>query len=253
VLPAVLSSGSGAHHERTVGHSHLLATAAGLRGASASKREHIMNTRSIQLRHAVVLAFCVACSVLATREASADAKLVPATVCQPLNQISQSTQENPDAVLARLTNIRYSYNGRVLNQSATDRYSVVCPILRDNLARRLNWIRVLYADQFPDPPMPSPDHREALECEVRAAHGLAEFASDSEPASTLDGFDVAGPLPGTGSGFFQFHLLDDVQSGADANNPNSIYHFSHYTLVCHIPPRSGNLFSWIAGIMIDEP
>jgi len=46
----------------------------------------------------------------------------------------------------------------------------------------------------------------------------------------------------------------DVGSADDANNPIFVYDFSHYTLVCQIPPRVGhNTFSWIAGIMIDEP
>ena len=214
---------------------------------------------SARLRHAVMLALWVAGSALMPRDASADAKLVPATVCQPLVQISQSSQENPDDVLERITNIRYSYNGRVLNQSATKRLGVVCPVLRDNLARRLDWIRVIYSDGFPDVGGPSEDRHEVLECEVRAANGLATVASDREPANTQasasnpNPFDVPGLAAGTGSGHFQFWGLDEVESNDNVDNPLSVYNVSHYTLICLIPPRFGNEFSWIAGIMISEP
>jgi hypothetical protein len=96
-----------------------------------------------------------------------------------------------------------------------------------------------------------------LQCEVRVAAGLAENVSDKQRCESNTKecpFDV-DTGGGTGSGYWQFKELDNVSSADDANNPNSVYRFSHYTLVCQIPPRDDHTgaFSWIAGIMIDEP
>ena len=223
-----------------------------------------MKVSAARLSQIPQLALLVAGSTLMASEASADGKLVPATVCQPLVQINTNPLATEAAILAdqadaveRIANIRYSVNGRVLNQSSTTRFGVVCPIVRDNLKQPLNWIRVLCADNHLDPPMPSADRREVLECEVRVAAGLATGTSDKQRCESNTKecpFDVPTGF-GTGTGYWQFKELDIVSSADDANNLNNVYRFSHYTLVCQIPPRDGHNgpFSWIAGIMIDEP
>jgi hypothetical protein len=179
---------------------------------------------------------CVAGSTLVAGEAVADdAKLVPATVCQPLVEPTEDTVEDPGDVLERITNIRYDRNGRVLNQSLTRRLGVVCPILRDNTQRRLRWIRVIVVDQFPDPVVPSADKHEVLKCEARAAAGVATVPSDIDPVDTLSGeFDSPGLAPGTGSVAWYFRL-DNVNSG-DASAPLSEFGISQ--LYAHVPDPS---------------
>jgi hypothetical protein len=124
----------------------------------------------------------------------------------------------------------------------------VCPILRDNTQRRLNYVRVYYVDNHS-----GGEDAHVLACALRSNNIWGNSELDEQGLDTL----VAPPehpvdgLEGIGAGHWTFWEVDQV-GGGDVNHETS------YTLTCLLPPRSGPTqqsplgHSFIGSIVVEE-
>ena len=170
---------------------------------------------------------------LATAAAVSMATLALPQAAQAGRQIIPGTACNvhySDAQFA--SSIRYSINGRVMNDSSSRKLTVVCPVPRLNQANSANWVRVYYDDQN----NLGGAENGRVECRLRSNNAYGE--------GTVDFSAKFGSANGTSSGYFHF-------TGVTAANAYPNYPYI-YTVACELPRKTGGKFSSIGSIVIDE-
>lgn len=161
--------------------------------------------------------------------AATDSKILPATVCQAWVTMALNTW---DAEVSEMRNsIRYSVNGRIENANLTKPLTVVCPLVRDTVASRLNWLRVFFRDNHPGDGV---NESGAVRCRIRANNpqGTGHVAEDFDHS-------IAGNADS---------LDGDFEMGLNAASADG-----SYTLTCVIPPVFNGVRSSIGSIVIEEP
>jgi hypothetical protein len=184
--------------------------------------------------HATSLLLAVIVSAVPnTARAQTDSKILPATMCQVWGPFENNLSS---ATVSEIRNsIRYTENGRVENWHPTYKIAVVCPLVRDYVDSRLDWLTVTFRDNYPGT---GASGRGILSCTLRANNreGTAAVASDYE-----DSEGENGDSPDN-DGVFDFEgmTLDDAATDGS------------YTLTCAIPPMEHGLRSFIGGIRYQE-
>lgn len=161
--------------------------------------------------------------------AATDAKILPATICQAWVPMELNSW---DAEVSEMRNsIRYSVNGRIENANLTKSLTVVCPLVRDTVASRLNWLRVYFRDNHPGDGI---NENGAVRCRLRANNpqGTGHVAEDFDHSIAGDADSLDG----------------DFEMGLSAASTDG-----SYTLTCVIPPVFNGVRSSIGSIVIEEP
>ena len=130
--------------------------------------------------------------------------------------------------------IRYTENGRVENWHPVYKIAVVCPLVRDYVAGRLDSLAVTFRDNYTGS---GSNGRGILECTPLAKPGSTRaVASDYQNSEGANG-DSADD-----DGVFDFEdmTLDDAATDGS------------YTLTCAIPPMYHDVKSFIGGIRYRE-
>jgi len=195
---------------------------------------YALNVATNARARATILAVMLLGACPAAALAQTDSKILPATVCQvavPLEDLSP-------AVVADLRNsLRYSANGRIENWHPTLPITVVCPLVRDNVGDRLDWLRVTFFDGYPGP---GPNGKGLFACRLRANNrkGTGHVASDYRDSEGVDGMNMEA------DGAFDFEDMTLAGESEDGS----------YTLTCTIPPVWGNgTKSYLGTIRYQEP
>jgi hypothetical protein len=175
--------------------------------------------------YSMLTVLLVSISVAIPSVVHADRKIFPATICQIWGEYPHFSAY-----------LGYSQFGRVVNHHPTMRIGVVCPIMRDNTEKALNYVNIHIADAYIGSGI---DQNGVLRCEL---HSNGQF----DAVLGIIGADTDG------------HSLDDIVNGyysakwwfypddGDVNND------SNYTLFCLIPPALNGVYSYINSIIIQE-
>ena len=181
----------------------------------------------------LLLSVMVAAFPVAAR-AQTDSKILPATVCQVWGPFENNLSA---AVVSDIRNsIRYTHNGRIENWHPTYKIGVVCPLVRDTVASRLDWLTVTFRDNYPGT---GASNRGRLDCTLLANNreGTAAVASHYE-----DSEGENGDSPDN-DGVFDFENMTLDDAATDGS----------YTLFCGIPPTYHGLRSFIGSMRYQEP
>jgi hypothetical protein len=166
--------------------------------------------------------------------ADTDSKILPATMCQVWGPFEENLSA---ATVADIRNsIRYTENGRVENWHPTYAIGVVCPLVRDNIDKPLDWLTVTFRDNYPGT---GTNGRGILRCWLLANNreGTSQVASDYE-----DSEGANGDSPDN-DGVFDFEHMTLDAAVTDGS----------FTLTCTIPPMSHGAKSFIGSIRYQEP
>ncbi len=167
-------------------------------------------------------------SLLAAPIASADKKIIPATICQVWGG---------DKNLAEY--LSYSQFGKIANTHPSQNIGIVCPIMRDRPDKHMD-VRVYYSDAYWGL---GANNVGLLGCRLRSNNvwGTASFGSTAANSHNHPGTVVNGLV----SGHWTFYNLPG-QTG------NTYFQESSYTLFCTLPPVHNGKQSLIGSIITNE-
>jgi hypothetical protein len=169
----------------------------------------------------------------APAQTETDSKILPATMCQVWGPFENNLSQ---ATVSEIRNsIRYTENGRVENWHPVYKIAVVCPLVRDYVAGRLDALAVTFRDNYTGS---GSNGRGILECTLLANNreGTRAVASHYQNSEGPNG-DSADD-----DGVFDFEdmTLDDAATDGS------------FTLTCAIPPMYHEVKSFIGGIRYRE-